>query len=241
MALLTIATQNDLRQYILRQLGEPIICVELSASQLDDVITDTIQDFQEYGYGEGNYEDFFQLTLTSGVDEYSLSGNNILDTTRYILPFEAGNINVLFTPTHVLLSETGLIHNLTTFGLVDHNAAQLILEEITTQFGIQFRVDWRPGREVLKVSPTPTAELIGILKIHRREEAQFLFNHRLVKKLATARAKKLWGEILKKHVITLPGGGTIQGAEIYSEGREDEKEILIQMKEESEPPDFTIA
>lgn len=39
---------------------------------------------------------------------------------------------------------------------------------------------------------------------------------------------------------TIPGGGTMTGNELTQEGREDEKEVMSDIKSETEPPIFMV-
>ena len=48
-----IKTRDSLVEYIRATLGEPIITVEVTDQQIDNIITATIQKFSDYG---GNYE-----------------------------------------------------------------------------------------------------------------------------------------------------------------------------------------
>ena len=46
------------RDYIKRQLGHPVLCVELADEQITELIRDTIDIFQRYMYSEGTYKDY---------------------------------------------------------------------------------------------------------------------------------------------------------------------------------------
>ena len=50
----------------------------------------------------------------------------------------------------------------------------------------------------------------------------------------------MWGGNLRKHQMTLPGGGTNAGQEINQEAIEEIKDAIESMRLESNPPDFFI-
>lgn len=239
------------KDYILRKLGMPVINVELHDSQLTDVIFDSVQDFQRYAYSEGSYPDYLVFNLSAGVSTYDLSGSNIEDVYDIQLSVGPDGINTLFSPTNLLLGSdlAGMggipganATNNSTPGLAiaGFDIAMMYIKEIQAAFGKNYRVDYRPQTQKLMVVPTPTTSGTGLLSIYRNEDAIALYSNPLVKKLAVARAKIQWGSHLKKYNMTLPGGGTMTGQDIYNEGKADETEILDQIRGESEPPDFFI-
>jgi hypothetical protein len=236
----TIITKDDLKRYLLATLGDPVITVEISDEQLNNCVDDAIDDFTRYNVGEGGYQDFMSLSLSAYVDTYNLSGQNIDSTIDFTTSLTDG-INTLFAPTHmVMASDIAAGRYITNYGLVDWNIAMMYLQEIKNSFGTMFTVTYYPGQQILKVYPTPTQNMTGLLAVYKKEQAIFLFNNVLVRKLALAKARKQWGTNTKKYSITLPGGGTINGQEIYNEGVETEKDILAQIKKESAPVDFFV-
>ncbi len=236
----TITTLDGFVSYIKVKLGDPVVCVELDDSQIEQCIEDVIQEFQRYNSGEGNYEDYMTLTLTSGVDEYSLSGSDVLNAIDFKLSSVAGQLNTLFSPINFALSDFLAQGVITSMGLINYHTAMTVVKEIDNYFGVRFRVDFRPATQTVKVIPTPNEEYMGVIHVYRAETAVNLYNNPLVKRLAVARCKILWGEILSKITMTLPGGGTLNGAEIIARGKEEEEKALADIKDEGEPPTFFI-
>ena len=70
--------------------------------------------------------------------------------------------------------------------------------------------------------------------------ARLFFNHILFRRLVVARAKKLWGLHLKKYALTLPGGGSINGSEIYSDGVAEEEKAFEAVQKEAAPAMFCV-
>jgi hypothetical protein len=66
--------------------------------------------------------------------------------------------------------------------------------------------------------------------VYKKQPIQNLYNNPLVKKLCVARVKKLWGLILGKYKIQIPGGGTSNGDSIHQEGVDEEKADLHRRK-----------
>ena len=107
-------------------------------------------------------------------------------------------------------------------------------------FQRRYRVDYSPAQKVIRFAPTPTKTEIGLLTVYVKEKAELLYCNILVRKLATAYAMKQWGLHLLKYSLTLPGGGTVNGSEIFQNGLAMEQDIVERIEREAEPPDFFI-
>jgi len=256
-----ITNLTEMKNYVLTQLGYPVINIEISDTQLEQAIEDTVQDFNRYNYDEGSYRDYFILQTSAGVMDYPVSAvrdyatSATLDNVEFIWDFSVSfgldGINTLFSPAHILLynqyvnqggypggpgSTGGAGLTLTTY-----QTAMMYMDLINEMFGKMYSVDYLPGREVIRITPTPSEVVVGVLVLWRREYAYNLYNNPLVKKLAIARAKKRWGWNLNKYGGQLPDGLTINAREIIDEGNTEEEKWLERMFEESHPPDFIVA
>jgi hypothetical protein len=248
-----ISTLQQFRSYILTKLGSPVINVEIDQStQLNQVIEDSVQDFCRYNYGDASYLDYYIFSAMSGVSEYSMSSENIEGVFDMSLSLGIDGINTLFSPSNSLLysdfvRQGSIFSDSGGFGaspgliLTTYTTAMEYLEQIRQTFGKMYTVRWLSGREKFLITPTPTDDLIGVIYLYRRETAENLYNHPLLKKLCVARAKIQWGTNLKKYNVELPEGSvTINGSDIYQEGIDQEKEVLDQIKSESEPIDIIM-
>ena len=254
-----IVDLNGMKSYVLRQLGYPVINIEIADDQLEQAIEDTVQDFQRYNYDEGTFRDYFMFQTSAGVQDYPVSAvrdattsatlDNVQAVWDFNVSFGMDGINTLFSPAHILLYNQYVEQGSypggpgSTGGLVlsNYQTAMMYLEEINNMFGKMYTVDYLPGRDVLRVTPTPNEILIGVLIIFRKEYAYNLYNNPLVKKLAVARAGIRWGRNLNKYGGQMPDGLTINSSEIISEYKEEQDKWLERMWEESHTPDFFIA
>lgn len=245
-----ISTLPEFRDYIKYALGEPVLCVEISNEQLDWIITDTIQLFQRYMYGEGLYEDYILLNVSPKVSAYALSG--VEDVVDLQLS-NAGGINTLFSNTHQLLYNDWVVQgnypggpgNIPGMGggniLSDYQGTMQYLEEIKNTFGRRYTAYYRGNRNELVILPTPETSGVCMMRVYKKDAAENLYNNILIKRMAVAKAKKQWGLHLKKYSLTLPGGGTLNGDSIYQDGVTEETELMESFRKESEPIDFYVA
>lgn len=241
----SITNLGEMKSYILRQLGYPVINIELSPEQLDDIIQETLDVMNRYLYGEAVYNDYVVFTTSAGIDEYSLSGNNIVDIYDFEFSTGTNGIHTLFTPMHTLLYQDWVVKgNYPGAGrglnLTSYQIDMMYLEDVIRSFGRTYVVDWWPQKEILKLLPTPDEALTGILLVWKKSDAINLYNHLFTRQYSIAKAKILWGTILGKYDIELPGGGRTNGEAIKNDGKEELKEVLENIKKESEPVDFII-
>ena len=263
---MTITNIEEMRNYVLQKLGAPVIVVEVAPEQIDICITDSVQDFHRYNYGDGTYLEQTTLLVSAGVDEYSVSGMGIEAAFDINLSFGIDGINTLFTPTHMLLYNEwvtngnypgggglgtgagfGYMGNASgaRFGgslgpLTQYTTAMQYLEQNRMYFGKHYIIKYIYGRETLKIVPTPQRCMVGSIGLYKQADAIQCYNHPLVKKLAVARAKQQWGLHLTKYNVTLPDGLGLQGQDLISQGREDEDKLMDRLQSESLPIDFFI-
>lgn len=248
-----ITSLSDMRDYVKRSLGAPINCIEMDNDQIDQVITDAIDVFTRYMYGEGVYEDYFGFTLNAYTSAYNMSAyyddsiEDVIDLDIYqgfrYLDSQFGTFDAFggqYPATYNSQFSTSKAWGEGRV-LAGADIALMYGEEWRNQFVTTYRCDYRQGTRDLIITPTPTTSGVGLLTVFRKEKAINLYNHILVKKLATAYALKLWGGLnLGKYNVTLPGGGTINFQEIYQMGLREEEYWLDRIMSEGEPCDFFI-
>jgi len=243
------STKPELRTYIKRELGSPVINVEVDDDSIDQLIDDCVDLYQRYAGGEGNYHSFVSLNLSAGVTEYSLSGDSILEVVGLDVSVGVNGINTLFSPSNILLQNSGssLINNSLNYDsfspgldLASYHVDLNYLDEIQNTFGTNFLVIWRPLEEKLIVSPTPETNYTGLIQVYKKEIQERIYNSILFRDLVVAKVKMLWGNILKKYDTTMAGGGNINGRDVYQEGKDDYEKALQTIKDESEPPMFYV-
>ena len=249
-------TLEEFRTYIFTMLGYPVHNVEIAEEQVDVIIYDTIQDFHTYNYGPGGGTDLEYTTLlvSAGVSEYHVDDSNIEAAYDIELSNGSDGINTLFSPMHLLMYNDWVTNGNYPGGpgsaygigggsgliLTNYQISMQYLEQANMMFGKHYTVKYNKPRESIVITPTPEECAIGTIGLYTRAAAEKLYNNHLVKKLAVARAMKLWGLHLGKYQLTLPDGITMNGFEIRNMGVEEEEKILEWMRKESEPIDFFV-
>ena len=69
------ATKTELRDYALRRLGYPTIDINVATEQLDDLIEEAIDFYQEYHY-DGSYKSFMFIEVTDAIKTFAQKFNS---------------------------------------------------------------------------------------------------------------------------------------------------------------------
>lgn len=236
-----ITTLAGMKTYVKTMLGYPAINVELPDSTFNQVIEDACQTFARYNEGEGSYKDYVVFSTSAGQQDYPVSAifnpatQSYIDNVQSVYDFSVAvgldGINIMFTPSHILLHDQyvtqgaypggsmgalGVNDGLT---LTNYVTSQMYIKEISNMFGKMYKIIYIPGKDVLRVSPVPNDKYTGVLALNRRSADVELYNHPIVKRLATGKCMQIWGGlVLNKYNGTLPDGMTINGAGIYEMG-----------------------
>lgn len=235
-----LSSMSDAINYARMMLGEPVVNVELLDDQIKQCVLDAVQLFQRYNMGEGVYEDAIVFTAKAGQRTYPMP-DNIAEIVRFFASYN-GDVNQLFTAEHQILMETGILPSLTKqmggnsagMDLTGYDIATKYLELYKHFFNKSYSVQYHSLRNELVIDPTPVTDVVGIMMVWKKEALGNCVNHPDVKKLIVAKCKQLWGMIRGKYSIQLPGGGSIEGDSLKSEGKDEEQQIIERMDDESE-------
>jgi len=236
-------SRAELITYCKRQLGEPVLQVNIDDEQVNNVIDDTIQFFQEncyngmeraYLFHEISADDKTRfaasVTTTSGTTDWK-------ETTNYIpVPDHVVGITRVFglVSNSIRSNLFGVeyqlfLNDLYAFGSLDilnyyMNKQYLETLDMVLNNGSfqQFRYTMRRDRLYMDLDKDFLKEGSNILiECHRLidpTDATEMYNDMFVKKYATALMKKMWGQnLIKYNNVQLPGGVTLNGREIYTD------------------------
>ena len=237
------SSRAELITYCKRQLGEPVLQVNIDDEQVNNVIDDTIQFFQENCYNGMERAYLFHeitaddktrfaasVTTTSGTTDWK-------ETTNYIpIPDHVVGITKVFglVSNSIRSNLFGVeyqlfLNDLYAFGSLDilnyyMNKQYLETLDMVLNNGSyqQFRYTMRRDRLYLDVDKdflqTGTNILIECHRLIDPTDATEMYNDMFVKKYATSLMKKMWGmNLIKYNNVQLPGGITLNGRQIYED------------------------
>lgn len=229
-----IQTKQELANYCLRRLGDPVIQVNVSAEQISDRIDDAIA-YWMMMHGESSHRGVFEHTITQdNIDNQYI---DIPEGITQVYSIISGSENFfagLLSPGNIMLED--FYFNNTRFQLYDYNILRTHMNLVEQQLGttpmLEFnrvlgRVFIHGGWHKREVGDKIVFEVEKLL-----DESQVpdVFNDIWLKDYATALIKFQWSENLKKYQgMQLPGGITLNPDLISSEAREDMQRLREEM------------
>jgi hypothetical protein len=229
-------TRTEFKKYCLRELGAPVIEINVDDDQVDDRITDALEYYRDFHY-DGTYHDYYKYQVTSAdiTNKYITLPESIIGVVN-LFPIGAGlNTNNLFNLRYqITLNE---IYDWA-HGQFAHYAMSMeriaLMQELFV--GKQmFRFNRHMDRLYIDMDweAKVTAGEYIIIECYRTADPDTfadVWGDRWLRKYATQLIKRQWGTNLKKFTgMQLPGGVTFNGEQIYQEADEEIKRLEEEM------------
>jgi len=240
-----ITTRAELIDYALRELGHPVIEINVDRSQLEDRVNDALDLFWEF------HADGSELTyLTHKVTAEDIS-NGFIELPTDILSVlklmnlegsatGIANVNVQY---QAYLSDMMNISRITRGGLSSYYITDSFLALTNNTLNTPKRIDFNHHHGKLFIhggwSNIPVDTFLGI-ECYKRvssEDAPEIYNSRWLKRYVVALFKRQWGNNLIKYGnAQLPGGMTINAETFYNDGRADCTALEEELRNDYEYP-----
>jgi hypothetical protein len=242
------ANKEELKDFCLRQLGYPVIQINVDDVQVDDAVELAFEYWNEFHFN-GTERTYIkhQITQTDMNNKYITVGDGVIGAVR-IFPVGGSSMGMgMFDLRYQLrlndlwdLSSTSYtnysitMQHLATLDLIFSGQQPIRFNRITNKIYADW--DWKTDVNV--------GEWIVIEAFVITDPAAYtkVWNDRMLKKLATAYVKKQWGNNLKKFGgMQLPGGITMNGQQIFEEAIAEIKEIEQYITDTYQaPPQFLV-
>ena len=242
------ASREALKDFCLRQLGHPVIQINVDDDQVEDCLDLALQYFQDFHFdGVERWYLKHQLTADDKTNQWIPITENILGVTR-IFPFGSTNASVNMFDLRYQLR----LHELYDFTSTSYVNYAMTMQHIRTldllfsgETPIRFNrhtdrlyIDWDWEHDA-NVGEYVIIEGYIIIDPDTYTD---VYNDRLLKQLATSYIKKQWGANMSKYDdMALPGGVKMNGKRYYdtavAEIKELEEKIRLEMQE---PPAFIM-
>jgi hypothetical protein len=242
-------SRQSLIDYCLRNLGEPVLEVNVSEEQIEDRIDEALQFYQEY-HSDAIHPVFHkhQITAQDVQNEYITIPDAITVVTRIFSLAEAGTSSGMFSAKYQLflndifdLRFSGSIANyvqtmqyLNTLDMVFNGEEQIRFNRHMSQLYID--TDW--GTSIQEGNYI----IVEAYRIVDPNTFSKVYNDMFLKRYATALIKRNWGQNLSKFDgMQLPGGVQINAQRILEEANAE----IIRIEEEMQlkyenPPLFFV-
>lgn len=242
------ASREQLKDWCLRQLGFPVIEINVDDDQVEDRIDEALQYFQQFHFdGVERWYLAHQITEQDKANGYLPVNDSIIGITR-IFPIGSSNASVNMFDLRYQLR----LHELYDFTSTSYVNYTLTMQHIRTldmlfsgETPVRFNrhtgklyidMNWESGVDVGEYMV-----MEGYIVVDPDAYTK-VYNDRMLKKLATAYIKRQWGNNMKKFAgMQLPGGIQLNGQQIFNEADQEAKDIEEQIRNTyEEPPQFLV-
>lgn len=237
------ATRDQLKTWCLRQLGFPVININVDDDQVDDRIDEAFQYFREFHY-DGTEQTYikYQITAADIVNQYIPIPTYVTGITR-IFPASAGNQigNIFDINYQIMLNDLPTFTSTSPVGFVltqQHLALMnmIFVGEVPIRYNRytdKLHIDWDWAHDAVSGQWL----IIEAFIVTDPDVYAKTYNDRMLKKLATAYIQKQWGANLSKFTgMQLPGGVQMNGPGIYANAVADITAIEQEIRDTFEAP-----
>lgn len=245
----TPTSRQSLKDFALRQLGAPVIDINVDDSQLEDRLDDALQFF--YDFHTDGYEKVYLSHAVTADDKTNgyLDISNINDAVTQVVrifPLSVNTTNIFDLRYQLALNDFYGFRSGQT--MTQYTITQQHISLLQQLLDPEFQFDFTRSTMRLHVHTDWDNIAVGDFIVFEAyaiidpETFTKIYNERHLKKYVTALFKKQWGQNLSKFTgIQLPGGVEFNGNEIYSDALQEIEKLEEQMRETyEEPPNFCV-
>lgn len=245
----TPATRQGLIDYCLRQLGDPVIEINVDPDQLEDRVDEALQYFRDF-HSDATLRTYLKHIVTAEniTNGYIPLSSNVTYVTR-LFPIVDNTSSKNFFDVKYQLSLNDFFDLQTYIGDMAYyeqmqQYLSLIDMKLTGTPQVRFSriqnrlyIDGDLDGETIKEGDYVVAEVYEIIS---GSDFTGVWNNRWLKEYTTALIKRQWGaNLIKFEGMQLPGGVTLNGRQIYEDAMQDIEKLKEEMKLEHEfPADF---
>lgn len=237
-------SRQALIDYCLRNLGAPVLEINVDQDQIEDRVDEALQFYREY-HSDAIYHDFFkhEITQDDRDNEYIPVPDAIINVVK-ILPLSYDNSSVsMFDARYQMalndmynLGFAGSLSNyvhvqnyISTVDMMINGTPQVEFNRHMNR--LYLNIDWEYELQVGEYA------IIEGYRVLDPDTHTDVYNDMFLKRYLTALIKRQWGINLKKFKgMELPGGVTLNGQQMYDEATEEIKQIEEEMQLKYEFP-----
>ena len=260
------ATKTELKDYALRRLGYPTIDINVATEQLDDLIEEAIDYYQEYHYN-GSSRKWMKIEVTDaiktaaksetqqgstawyGVNNYVSTPPGMLGINHVYTNIGASSIvpgNIFNIKYQIFLND---IYAMTHGQILHYYMTSQYLETLdwVTNSQANRRIGWNEHGGKLSLDfdwdDITTGDYIMVDCLMRQdpEENTGMYNDNWLKDYVEALFQQQWGRNLSKYDgIQMLGGVTLNGRQILDDASQFKKDLEQQVRDTYEIPPLDL-
>lgn len=241
--MISLMSREDLANYALRQLGHPVIQINVDDQQVDDRVDDAIRMFQEF-HSDGSQTHFIAHRLTQvEIDKKMIEIPDTVCSVVRVFPNanSSSDVNLQYQAFMTDLISTAFQGNAGNY-MVSQSYLSSLQQIFNSEKGTRFNryskmlyidTDW---------SKYSVGDFIVIecYMIMDPDDWTSIYDDIWLKAYTTALIKRQWGSNLSKYAgFVLPSGMSIDGATIYQQAIAEVEKLELDLQDKwSLPLDF---
>jgi len=232
-----IDTREQLREWMLRQMGAPYIKVELTEDHLNDAIDKAIDRYAEFAY-DGTLEGTMLVEIDPNILEYELDPSviavtNVMTSTIYTTAMKVPQGYVLDINPVVLAQ----IPKMQMFDIENMVSSMAAISNINALFNVDINYTYNRHTHTLKFFEHPSSHIavIEIGMLYQAKEVDGIYNNQWIKKRAYGEAMLTWSNIVGKYSSNLINGSSINYSDIEEKGNKAIDETEDELFDITEP------
>ena len=221
-------TRATLQDYCLRNLGAPVIEINVDEDQIEDRTDDALQFYQEF-HSDGVIREYLkhELTATDITNNYITVADSVTNVVRMLKITGTTGSSLFDMGYHMRPNDIFMLQGLgaqTQEYIQSQQKLSLIDHRLNSEEHIRFsrhmnRVHMDEGYGDLGAGDFIVLEVMSIIDPGTYAD---VFNDLYLKKYLTALIKRQWGaNLMKFQDFQLPGGITLNGRQIYEDAIEE--------------------
>jgi hypothetical protein len=242
------ATKEELKDFCLRQLGYPVVKINVDDIQVDDAVELALEYFKEFHY-DGTERTYLKHQITAGdkANTYVTVPTNVEGITRVFPVGGTMAVGNMFDMRYQLRLND--LWDLSSTSYVNYSITMQHMRTLDMIFSGETPLDFNRKTDKLYIHWDWNAD-IGVGEyivmegyiVTEPDTYTKVWNDRMLKKLAAAYVKKQWGSNMKKFQgVQLIGGITMNGQQIFDEAVNEIKETEAEIRNTYEaPPMFQV-
>jgi hypothetical protein len=245
---MAVTTRTGLIEYCLRELGEPVVEINVDEQQVEDRVDEAIEFFRQYHYDGVEKVYLKHLVTQDDVTQKSIPISDLVYGVTRVFPIAAGTStskSIFDLQYQLRLND---LYDLTSTSVIYYSMvmSHLALLDLTLNGHPLYRFNRLTNRLYIdedwgeNISPG-TYVLVECYRALDPATAPKVYNDTWLKHYTTALIKKQWATNLKKFSgMSLPGGVTIDGDKLYQEAKDEIEKLEQDMISKSAPLEFMM-
>jgi hypothetical protein len=243
---MAVTSRQGLIEWCLRELGEPVVEINIDDSQVEDRVDEAIEYFRQYHF-DGTEKMYLkhQVTPIDVTNRWIPIPDLIYGVSR-VFPIASGTStskSIFDLQYQLRLND---LYDLTSTSVIYYTQvmAHLSLLDLTLNGHPLYRFNRLTNKlyieEQWEENITPGSYLlVECYRVLDPSNAPRMYGEPWLKHYTTALLKKQWGTNIKKFQgLQLPGGVTIDGDKIYQEAKEEIEKLEDDIQRKSAPLEF---